>query len=90
MDWYWFTLIPLPVLAWLWIELIRDEALPIPLPKDTIRKMLKLAQVKKNDSVYDLGSGDGRAVIIAAKEFHAKAVGIEKNRLLVWLSRWLI
>lgn len=90
MDWYWFTLIPLPLLLWLWFELIRDEALPIPLPKDTIRKILKLAQVKKNDIVYDLGSGDGRILIIAAKEFHVKAVGVEKNRLMVLLSRWII
>jgi len=90
MEWYWLTLIPLPILVWLWYELIRDEALPIPLPKDTIRKMLKLADVKRNDVVYDLGSGDGRALIIVVKEFHAKAVGIEKNRLMVWVSRWII
>ncbi|MBI1978816.1 MAG: 50S ribosomal protein L11 methyltransferase [Candidatus Aenigmarchaeota archaeon] len=90
MEWYWFSLIPVPVLLWLWFELIRDEALPIPLPKETIRKMLKLSSVKENDIVYDLGSGDGRALIIAAKEFNAKAIGIEKNRLLVWLSRLTI
>lgn len=90
MDWYWFTLIPLPVLFWLWSELIRDEAPPIPLPRDTIRKMLKLANVKKSDLVYDLGSGDGRVLIISAKEFHTGAIGIEKNRLLVWISRLII
>jgi SAM-dependent methyltransferase len=86
MGWHWLSLVPIPVLAWLWIELIRDEALPIPLPKETIRKMLQLAKVKKKDVVYDLGSGDGRALTIAG-EFGAKAVGIEKNRLLVWLSK---
>ncbi|MBU5537518.1 MAG: class I SAM-dependent methyltransferase [Candidatus Aenigmatarchaeota archaeon] len=90
MDWHWFLLTLSPFLFWLWFELIRDEALPIPLPRVTIRKMLKLANVKKNDLVYDLGSGDGRALIIAAKEFHAKAIGIEKNRLLVWLSRLIV
>ncbi len=90
MDWYWLSIVPMPFLLWLWFELIRDEAIPIPLPKDTIRKMLRLANVKKNDLVYDLGSGDGRIVIIAAKEFHAKAIGIEKNRFLVWLSQWRI
>lgn len=90
MDWRWLTLVPVPLLFWLWLELVRNEALPIPLPRDTIRKMLKLANVKKNEMVYDLGSGDGRVLIIAAKEFHARAVGIEKNRLLVWLSRWII
>lgn len=87
MNLYWLSLVPIPFLLWLWFELMRDEAIPIPLPKDTIRKMLKLAGVRKNDLVYDLGSGDGRVLIIAAKEFHAKAVGIEKNRFLVWLSK---
>ena len=81
------ALIPIPFLIWLWLELVRNEAPPIPLPKNTIRKMLKLANVKKNDLVYDLGSGDGRVLVIAEKEFGAKAVGIEKNRLMVWLSR---
>lgn len=90
MDWYWLSLVPIPFLLWLWLELVRTEAPPIPLPRDTIRKMLKLAHVTKRDMVYDLGSGDGRILIIAAKEFHAKAVGIEKNRLMVWLSRWII
>ena len=90
MDWRWILSIPIPFLIWLWIELVRNEAPPIPLHKDTIRKMLKLAKTTKNDIVYDLGSGDGRALIIAAKEFHAKSVGIEKNRLLILLSRWII
>lgn len=90
MNWYWLSLVPLPFLLWILFELLRDEAPPIPLPKKTIRKMLKLTNVKKNDIVYDLGAGDGRALIIAAKEFHSKAVGVEKNRLLVWLSRWMI
>lgn len=74
----------------MWLELVRNEAPPIPLPKDTIRKMLKLADVKRNDVVYDLGSGDGRTVIMATKEFGSKAIGIEKNRLLVWLSRRMV
>ncbi|MBI2545069.1 MAG: SAM-dependent methyltransferase [Candidatus Aenigmarchaeota archaeon] len=87
MDLYWLTLIPIPFLVWLWLELVRNEAPPIPLPKDTIRKMLRLANVKKNDVVYDLGSGDGRIVSIASKEFNAKSIGIEKNRFMVWLSR---
>ena len=90
MDWRLLSIIPVPFLLWIWFELVRNEAPPIPLPRDAIRKMLNLARASKNDIVYDLGSGDGRIVIIAAKEFHAKSVGIEKNRLLVWLSRWII
>ncbi|MBI2005333.1 MAG: methyltransferase domain-containing protein [Candidatus Aenigmarchaeota archaeon] len=90
MDWRWLTLAPMPSLLWLWFELVRNEAIPIPLSRNAIRKMLALAKVTRNDLVYDLGSGDGRVLIIAAKEFHSKAVGVEKNRLLVWLSRWMV
>lgn len=90
MDWRIFTIIPVPMLMWLWFQLVRNEAIPVPLPRNTIREMLKLANAKKDDVVYDLGSGDGRVVIIAAKEFGAKSVGIERNRLLFWLSHWLV
>lgn len=46
-------------------------------PYPVIRKMLTLAGVKPNEMLYDLGCGDGRIVIMAAKEFGARAVGIE-------------
>ncbi|MFB6097933.1 MAG: cyclopropane-fatty-acyl-phospholipid synthase family protein [Salinibacter sp.] len=51
------------------------------------RKMLKLADVSSEDVVYDLGSGDGRIPIIAAKEFGARGVGIEIDPKLVAESR---
>jgi ribosomal protein L11 methylase PrmA len=41
--------------------------------------MLKLAEVKKSDVVYDLGCGDGRIVIAAAREYGARGVGIDIN-----------
>jgi SAM-dependent methyltransferase len=44
-----------------------------------VRKMLNLAEVGENDIVYDLGSGDGRIVITAAKERGARGVGIDMN-----------
>lgn len=54
--------------------------------KKTARAMCKLAKVSKNDTVYDLGSGDGTALIVAAKEFGARGVGIEIDPLRVFIS----
>jgi hypothetical protein len=50
-----------------------------PTPMDKVYKMLNLAQTGKDDIVYDLGSGDGRIVIAAAKQFNARAHGIEAD-----------
>lgn len=55
-----------------------------------IREGLKLTNVTKNDTVYDLGCGDGRVLIIAAKEFEAKGVGIEIDPLRALLARLLV
>jgi SAM-dependent methyltransferase len=49
--------------------------------------MLRLAQVTRDDVVYDLGSGDGRIPILAAQKYGARAVGIELDPRLVALSR---
>ncbi len=49
--------------------------------------MLKLAQVTKDDLVYDLGSGDGRIPILAAQKYGARAVGVELVPKLVALAR---
>jgi len=46
-------------------------------PTPVVRRMLLLADLKPGDVLYDLGSGDGRAVIMAAKDFGAKSVGVE-------------
>ena len=48
-----------------------------PSPPEVVRAMLELAGVTRNDVVYDLGSGDGRIVIAAARDFGARAVGID-------------
>jgi predicted RNA methylase len=49
----------------------------IPTPSAVVERMLDLAHVKASDTVYDLGSGDGRIVIAAAQKYRARAVGIE-------------
>ena len=49
----------------------------VPTPQEVVDRMLDLAGVKKGDVVYDLGSGDGRIVVTAAKKFGVKAIGFE-------------
>jgi hypothetical protein len=49
----------------------------VPTPQAVVDEMLKVANVKKGDVLYDLGSGDGRIVIAAAKRFGVRGVGID-------------
>jgi cyclopropane fatty-acyl-phospholipid synthase-like methyltransferase len=49
----------------------------VPTPQPVVDAMLKLANVKKGDVLYDLGSGDGRIPITAAKRFGVRAIGID-------------
>jgi SAM-dependent methyltransferase len=56
----------------------RDLDVPyVPTPQPVVDEMLKLAQVKKEDVVYDLGCGDGRIVVTAAKQFGARGIGVD-------------
>lgn len=48
-----------------------------PTPQTIVEKMLQLGKLEAGEKLCDLGSGDGRIVITAAQEFHAKATGIE-------------
>jgi SAM-dependent methyltransferase len=59
----------------------------VPTPEPIVERMLQMAQVGPNDFVVDLGSGDGRTVIAAAKDFHANSLGVEYNPDMVALSR---
>jgi ribosomal protein L11 methylase PrmA len=63
------------------------DAIFVPTPQDVVDQMLELAKSNKKDVVYDLGSGDGRVVIAAAKKYGCKAVGYEIDPELVALSR---
>ncbi len=49
----------------------------VPTPQDRVERMLELAEVKPGNKVYDLGCGDGRIVVTAAKKYGAKGVGID-------------
>lgn len=55
----------------------------VPSPPQVIRQMLILAELKPKEVFFDLGAGDGRAVIMAAKDFGARAVGVELREDLV-------
>ena len=51
----------------------------VPTPQEVVEGMLKLANVKPGDVVYDLGCGDGRIVVTAAQKFGARGVGVDIN-----------
>ena len=61
------------------------QAVFVPTPQDVVEKMLELANVRARGLVYDLGCGDGRIVVTAAKKYGCKAVGYEIDADLVEL-----
>ncbi len=77
------------ILALLWILVPAFYGLPpVPTKPGRIRKALKLVNLQPNEVLYDLGAGDGRVLLIAARDFGAKAVGIEVGPIqcaLIWL-----
>lgn len=77
------------VLILLWILIPALYGLPpVPTQPERIRKALKLVNLQPDEVLYDLGAGDGRVLLIAAREFGAKAVGIEVGPIqcaLIWL-----
>ena len=77
------------ILALLWILIPAFYGLPpVPTKPGRIRKALKLANLQADEVLYDLGAGDGRVLLIAARDFGAKAVGIEVGPIqcaLIWL-----
>lgn len=56
-------------------------------PMPVVRAMLEMAGVQPGETVYDLGSGDGRIVIMAAERFQARGIGVEMDKDLVQKSR---
>ena len=60
-----------------------------PLMPGTIRRILRFAEVQPGETVCDLGCGEGRVLITAAKEFSARAIGVEIDPLKILLARLL-
>ena len=58
-------------------EANEPDVIYVPTPQDVVDKMLELAKVQKNDLVYDLGCGDGRIIVTAAKRYGCRAVGYD-------------
>lgn len=65
------------------MEQVRSLAPFVPSPQPIVERMLSAANLKPGETLFDLGCGDGRVLITAAKKFGAKAVGIELSPKLV-------
>ena len=53
------------------------DVIYVPTPQEVVEDMLRLVDMKKGDRLYDLGSGDGRIAVTAAKKYGVRAVGID-------------
>jgi len=77
------------VLVLLWILVPALYGLPpVPTNRDRIHHALQLVNLQPDETLYDLGAGDGRVLLIAARDFKAKAVGVEigpMQCILIWL-----
>ena len=65
----------------------KPDVIYVPTPQAVVEGMLEIAEVRASDVVYDLGSGDGRIVITAAKKYGARGVGVEIDGRLVQKAR---
>lgn len=68
-------------------EIREPDVIFVPTPQFVVDKMLELAKVKKDDVVYDLGCGDGRIVVTAAKKYGCKGYGFDIDPKRVKESR---
>ena len=68
-------------------KLREPDVIFVPTPAETVDEMLRQAHLKKGDVLYDLGSGDGRIPIAAAKQYGVRAVGIDIDPKLVEEAR---
>jgi SAM-dependent methyltransferase len=78
----WFLIIPTIVICFCatgYAQKREPDVIYEPTPQDVVEEMLKMAEVNQNDVVYDLGCGDGRFIITAAKKYGARGVGVDIN-----------
>jgi SAM-dependent methyltransferase len=68
-------------------EMHEAEVMYLPTPQHVVDEMLRLAGLKRGDVLYDLGSGDGRIVLTAARRYGVRAVGIELDARRVEQAR---
>ena len=79
---------PAPLLERPSVSAIPEQLAPFdPTPSEVVDRMLALGSIKTGDLLYDLGSGDGRVLIAAAKKYRIRAVGFEVDPGLVKLAR---
>ena len=79
------------VFGWfLWPASARIGAEWVPTPLEVVKRMLELADIQEGDTIIDLGSGDGRILVTAAKEYQARAIGIEADPIRLTWSRCII
>ena len=64
-------------------RLRKPDVIYVPTPPETVDEMLRQARLKRGDVLFDLGSGDGRIPLAAAKQYGVRAVGIDIDRKLV-------
>jgi cyclopropane fatty-acyl-phospholipid synthase-like methyltransferase len=89
MEWTFLLLGGLIVLASMVVLPIFFGAPWHPLMPHTIRRILNFAEIRSGETICDLGCGEGRLLITAAKEYSAKAVGVEIDPIKVGLARLL-
>lgn len=69
-------------------EALAEETIPfVPSPMHVVQKMIEAAEIQSGDVLYDMGSGDGRIVIEAAKKFGIRGIGVDLNSELVAQAR---
>lgn len=86
-SYFFFILVFIVIGLWILIPALYGLP-PVPTKPERIQKALKLANLQPNETLYDLGAGDGRVLLIAARDFGAQAVGIEVGPIqcaLIWL-----